>query len=69
MKSTNNSQTTEAVKKNAIAPTWQSHIVEDLSSEAQAAVSGGGYPNNTVNSPEEFWKAVWKGLGSGAGIG
>jgi hypothetical protein len=41
MKSTNNVQTTEAVHEKAIAPTWQSHIVEELSDETQAAVSGG----------------------------
>ena len=48
---------------------WEDCIVEELSDEAAAAVSGGGYPNNTVNSPQEFWEAVWRGLGSGAGIG
>lgn len=50
MKSTNNVQTTEAVNKNAVAsqfpegvnaPTWQSHIIEELSDEAALAVSGG----------------------------
>ena len=41
MKSTNNAQTTEAVNKSAIAPTWQSHLVEDLSDEAAAQVCGG----------------------------
>lgn len=41
MKSTNNTQTTEAVKKSAIAPTWQSHIIEELSDETAAKVCGG----------------------------
>lgn len=41
MKSTNNTQTTEAVNEKENAPTWQSQIVEDLSDDAMAAVSGG----------------------------
>lgn len=54
MKSTNNAQTTETVNKGAIAITWQDHIVEDLSDEAQAAVSGsakGGYPGKSTLYP------------------
>jgi hypothetical protein len=42
MKSTNNSQTTEDMNKKAIAPTWQSCIVEELSDEAASALRGGG---------------------------
>jgi hypothetical protein len=58
MKSTNNAQTTEAMNEKAIAPTWQSFIVEELSDGAQAAVSGGRgpwkksgyyYPDGTVD--------------------
>jgi hypothetical protein len=41
MKSTNNIQTTEAMKKSALAPTWQAYIVEELSDDAQAAMVGG----------------------------
>jgi hypothetical protein len=65
MKSTTNAQTSEAVKKNAIAPTWQDCIVEDLSSEAQAAVSGGRMPWN-ITSTEESLRLFAL---SGAGIG
>jgi hypothetical protein len=51
MKSTNSAQTTEAVKKKAIAPTWQACIVEELNDEAQAAVTG-GYKGGT---PGKYW--------------
>ena len=69
MKSTNNPQTTEDMNQKAIALTEPDCIVEELSDEAASAVSGGGYPNNTVNSREEFWKAIFQAMGTGAGIG
>jgi hypothetical protein len=58
MKSTNNAQTTEAVNEKAIAPTWQSCIVEDLSDETQAAMSGGAKKTRslpTAPSDYEYW--------------
>lgn len=54
MKSTINTQTTEAIKKNAIASTWQSFIVEDLSDDVAAQVCGGakgGYPGKSTLYP------------------
>jgi hypothetical protein len=41
MKLTTNAQAMEAIKKDAIAPTRQSCIVEELSDEVQASVNGG----------------------------
>ncbi len=51
MKSTNNNQTTEDMNNSENAPTWQDHITEELSDDAQAAVSG-GYKGGT---PGKYW--------------
>jgi hypothetical protein len=62
MKSINNVQTTEALNEKAIAPTWQYYIVEDLSDEVQAAVSGGR--QRRVLTLEDIQKIDWSiGIG------
>jgi hypothetical protein len=53
MKSTNHAQTTETVNQKAIAPAWQSCIVEDLNDDAQAAVSGGRWPVLEVSGTDD----------------
>jgi hypothetical protein len=75
MKSTNNAQPTQAVNEKAIcvsqqrfaiAPTWQFHIVEDLSDEAQATVTGGyldrspkpGIPTQPSLYDDAFWASI-----------
>jgi hypothetical protein len=58
MKSTSNVQTTQAMNKSAIAPQWEAFIVEELSDEAQAAVSGGAKKTRslpTAPSDYEYW--------------
>ena len=62
MKSTNKAQTTEALNEKTLAPTWQSCIVEDLSDDAQAAVSGGR--QRRVLTLEDIQKIDWSiGIG------
>jgi hypothetical protein len=56
MKSTNNTQTTEDLNKNAIAPDKQSFIMEELSDEAQSAVSGGKL--RVLTDPDEITRAL-----------
>ena len=54
MKSTNNPQTTEDMNQKAIALTEQSFIVEELSDEAQSAVSGGRMPWSITSTEESL---------------
>jgi hypothetical protein len=64
MKSTNNTQTNEDLNKKAIgyasaeriALTEQSFIVEELSDEAQASVSGGKL--RVLTDPDEITRAL-----------
>jgi hypothetical protein len=66
MKSTNNAQTNEATNNSENAPTWQFHIVEDLSDEAQATVTGGyldrspkpGIPTQPSLYDDAFWASI-----------
>jgi hypothetical protein len=58
MKSTNNPQATEDMNKKAIAPTEPDCIIEELSDEAAAAVSGGGYPLTYLTDPKEISKIL-----------
>ncbi len=69
MKATNNAQATELTNKKENAPTWQEYIIEDLSDEAQAAVSGGVWwrvisadPNKSITA-EDYYKfaGFWGG--------
>jgi hypothetical protein len=67
MKSTNNTQTNEDMNKKAIAPTWQSCIVEELSDEAQAAVNGGltwVSAETHATSPEQSLKSYYANPGA-----
>jgi hypothetical protein len=57
MKSTNNSQTTEAINKSEIAIKELDCIIEDLSDEAASAVIGGlriitADPNKSITAEE-----------------
>jgi hypothetical protein len=79
MKSTNHAQTTEAVNKKAvaeqfpegvIAPTWQSHIVDDLNDEAAVAIVGGykgGYHGKYTYQPISIEE--WEGTANSLGMG
>ncbi len=59
MKTTNNTQATEPTNNHENAPTWQAHIVEELSDEAQAAVSGGEKVRNVyITDPDEQRKIL-----------
>jgi hypothetical protein len=66
MKSTNNPQTTEDMNQKAIALTEQDCIIEELSDEAQAAVSGGYLDRSpkpgTDNLSSTYDGAFWASL-------
>jgi hypothetical protein len=67
MKATNNTQTTESTNNSENTPTWQDYIVEDLSDDAQAAVSGGRTWTMpwSITSAEEAGRLAAQGGGIG----
>jgi hypothetical protein len=69
MKATNNAQGTEPTNNHENASTWQEYIIEELSDEAQASVSGGVWwrvisadPNKSITA-EDYYKfaGFWGG--------